>query len=107
MNNILKTLVTCGLSLLLLTGLVHVDSYHEQHNDYSICNIDCNQEKHHSITHLCEKCLTSQDRLIVSRNRSLFISEYQLLLIRLNENFIYSPSHFSLLSRPPPEPLFA
>ena len=66
MNRMLNNFIVYGLSLLLLTASFHIESHHNDHSDgYSICNIDCDDEKHHSITHQCEKCLNKNNRLIV------------------------------------------
>ncbi len=101
-----KTFITYGLSLLLLSGLLHVDLNNEVYEGYGICNFDCNKGEHHSLTHLCEQCLTNQDRLLVNRDARLFINEYQLSLLVLNEKYRKPFTFFYLYSRPPPKSSF-
>ena len=45
MSKMLKSFITYGLSILLLSATLHVDLYHHEHYDgYSICDIDCDDE---------------------------------------------------------------
>ena len=65
MNKMLKTFISCGLSFLFMSATFHVDlHYQDNYDGYSICDISCDEEKHHSISHQCEKCLNKTNRLI-------------------------------------------
>jgi len=60
---LLQILIAYGLSLLFLSAIVHYDTnHHQNHDEYSICNIDCENQNHHSISHQCEKCLNKNQR---------------------------------------------
>ena len=98
----LKTLITYGLSILFLSATLHVELHYEHYDGYSICDIDCDDEKHHSINHQCEKCLNKNNRLFIQRSNDLSFNRDGLLLCSSYESFKYSYSHFSLYSRPPP-----
>lgn len=99
----IKLFISYGLSIMLLSATFHVDLRHQDHNDgYSICDISCDGENHHSKSHKCEKCLNKTNRLIVQEFIELSYNGYTTLFYSLNESFKYSFSHFSLYSRPPP-----
>ena len=103
MNRMLKTFIIYGLSFLFLSAAFHVELYHQDHQDgYSICDINCDDEKHHSISHQCEKCLNKTNRLIAQEFIELSSNEYRTALYSSNENFEDKIIPFSLYSRPPP-----
>ena len=99
----LNNFIVYGLSLLLLTASFHIESHHNDHSDgYSICNIDCDDEKHHSITHQCEKCLNKNNRLIDQECVELSFNGNGIFFYSLNDRFDDALTYFNLLSRPPP-----
>jgi len=98
----LKSFISYGLSIMLLSATLHVDLDHEHYDGYSICDIDCDDEKHHSINHKCEKCLNKTNRLIVKEFIELSSNEYRIALYSSNENFEDKIIPFNLFSRPPP-----
>ena len=102
MNKMLKSFISYGLSIMVLSAILHVDLYHEHYDGYSICDISCDEEKHHSISHQCEKCLTKTNRLIVQEFIELSSNEYRTALYSSNENFEDKIIPFNLYSRPPP-----
>ena len=103
MNRMLKTFIAYGLSFLFLSTVFHVDHHHQDHHDgYSICDISCDDDKHHSISHQCEKCLNKNNRLIVQEFIDLPYNKYKRSLYSLNESFNETFTIFSLYSRPPP-----
>ena len=102
MNMMLKSFISCGLSIMLLSATFHVDLHHEHHDGYSICDIDCNDEKHHFIDHQCEKCLNKTSRLIVEGCIDFSYDEHVPLLYSLNEGFNDSRKPYSTYSRHPP-----
>ena len=66
MNRMLKTFIAYGLSFLFLSAVFHVDHHHQDHHDgYSICDISCDDAKHHSISHQCEKCLNKNNLSLI------------------------------------------
>ena len=81
MNRMLKTFIAYGLSFLFLSAVFHVDYHYQDHHDgYSICDINCDDEKHHSISHQCEKCLNKNNRLIVQECIDLPYNKYKIAL---------------------------
>ena len=104
MKTILKNIITYGLSLLVVATIIHIDHHVDEYQDgYSICGISCDDEKHHSISHKCEKCLNKNNRLIIQECIDLSYNGYTTSFYSLNESFKYSFLHFSLYSRPPPQ----
>ena len=102
MNMMLKSFISCGLSIMLLSATFHVDLHHEHHDGYSMCDIDCHDEKHHPMDHHCEKCLNKTNRLVVEGCIDFLFDEHVPLLYSLNERFNDSPKPYSTYSRPPP-----
>jgi len=103
MNRMLKIFIAYGLSILFLSATLHVDLHHHEHYDgYNMCDIDCDDEKHLSISHQCEKCLNNNNRPIIQESIDLSYNRDELLLYFSDESFKYIFSHFSLYSRPPP-----
>ena len=103
MKLLLKNIITCGLSLLLITSIFHVDHHVHEHQDgYSICGISCDDEKHHSINHQCEKCLNKNQRLYLITEIDFSIDQKTTEYYN-TKNIIYVKSIiFDLHSRPPP-----
>ena len=87
---------------MLLSATFHVDLHHEHHDGYSMCDIDCHDEKHHPMDHHCEKCLNKTNRLVVEGCIDFLFDEHVPLLYSLNERFNDSPKPYSTYSRPPP-----
>ena len=102
MNKMLKSFISYGLSIMVLSAILHVDLYHEHYDGYSICDISCDEEKHHSISHQCEKCLNKINRLIAQEFIELSFNEYRTALYSSNKDFEDKIIYFNLYSRPPP-----
>ena len=104
MYRILKTSITYGLSVLFLIGTFHFDLQNHTYSEgYSICEISCDEDKHQSSPHLCEKCLNKDNRLISPHCSDLVPKDaYKISLLLLDQNFITIFSYFNLYSRPPP-----
>ena len=100
----LKTFILYGLSFLFLSATFHVELYHQDHHDgYSICDINCDDEKHHSISHRCETCLNKKNRLIVQECINLSFNGLGTSLYSLNESCDDRTTLFILYIRPPPK----
>ena len=100
--NMFKHFITYTLSILFLSATLHIDHHHEHHDGYNICDINCDNESHDSLSHQCEKCLKENNRLIVQETIDLSFNEGSLLLLSSDESFNHSLSIFYLYSRPPP-----
>ena len=97
-----KHFITYTLSILFLSATLHVDLHHEHHDGYNICDINCDNESHDSLSHQCEKCLKENNRLIVQETIDLSFNDGSVLLLSPDESFNHSLSIFYLYSRPPP-----
>ena len=100
--NMFKHFITYTLSILFLSATLHIDHHHEHHDGYNICDVNCDNESHDSLSHQCEKCLKENNRLIVQETIDLSFNEGSLLLLSSDESFNHSLSIFNLYSRPPP-----
>ena len=100
--NMFKHFITYTLSILFLSATLHVDHHHEHHDGYNICDLNCDNESHDSLSHQCEKCLKENNRLIVQETIDMSFNESSVLSLSLDESFNYSLSIFYLYSRPPP-----
>ena len=86
-----------------MSATFHVDlHYLDNYDGYSICDISCDEEKHHSISHQCEKCLNKTNRLIAQEFIELSFNEYRTTFYSSNENIENKFIPFNLYSRPPP-----
>ncbi|GIS54668.1 hypothetical protein Ct9H90mP29_17100 [bacterium] len=92
--NMFKHFITYTLSILFLSATLHVDHHHEHHDGYSICDVNCDNESHDSLSHQCEKCLKENNRLIVQETIDLSFNEGSLLLLSSDESFNHSLSIF-------------
>ena len=99
----LRTILTFGLVSLLLGGAFHVDlHYQEQDSDYGLCDIGCEEKKHHSMFHECEKCLNKNTSSVIKNNNNLFCAFSSVSQFFSNQSFRNYSLNFSLYSRPPP-----
>ena len=105
MKNLVSSLLHIFISLLILTGSIHLYEHnHAEEDGYTICTPACDTETHHSINDHCETCLKNryQHKIFyhpsfynykndkpISKNNDIFI---------FNKYIIYSFSY----SRPPP-----
>ena len=103
MNEVLKKFISFGLSIMALSATLHVDLHHEHYDGYTICDIDCDDEKHHFTTHQCEKCLNKNNSLTKQEKDVLLIDANRFALLFSKIHFKNSFLNFSLYSRPPPK----
>ena len=98
----LKTIISFGLMILAFTGALHIDFHDQVHAEgYIICTPECDDEKHHSLSDQCGKCLNKSNKLINKECSDLTFDRYAIsfsLSKGFNNTFLY----FSLYSRPPP-----
>jgi len=99
----LRAALTFGLTGLLLGGVFHVDlHYQDSDSGYGFCDISCDEKKHHSMFHECEKCLNKNTSLIKNSNNDLscyFSSVSQFFSNQDLRNYFLN---FSTYGRPPP-----
>ncbi len=98
----LKNLTTSILSLFLLVIIIHVDHHVGEHQGgYTICDISCDNEKHHATNHQCQKCLNKNQKLHSIKEIDNSIKKN--IRHRIVKNIIDVKSIiFELNSRPPP-----
>ncbi len=100
----LKSFISLALTFLILSGVFHVDLHHEDYNEgYSICDINCENEKHHFISHHCEKCLVKNNKLLFQNFVQHSFDSQVILFKTLNKWCIDSTIPFNLNCRPPPK----
>ena len=99
----LRTILVSKLTFLLLGGAFHVDLHYQgSDSGYGFCDTSCDEKKHHSMFHECEKCLNKNSSSIINNNNDLlcaFSSESQFFSDQNFRNYFLS---FNLYSRPPP-----
>ena len=103
MKNYIENIIAVGLSFFLMVSVMHIEYHLDEHEDgYNICKIDCQNEKHKSLNHYCQKCL--------NKNQKLYFVKENIHSINLNvfeypttKSITYIESTiFDLHSRPPP-----
>ena len=99
----LKNITTSTLSLFLLAINVHVDHHIGEHQGgYTICDISCDDGKHHESNHKCQKCLNKNQKLHSIKEFDTSINKRKIRY-RIVKNLIdVKPIIFDLNSRPPP-----
>ena len=99
----LKNITTSILSLFLLVTIIHVDHHIGEHQGgYTICDISCDDEKHHAANHKCQKCLNKNQKLHSIKEIDNSINQRKIRY-RIVKNIIDVKSIiFELNSRPPP-----
>ena len=104
MKNILKVLLSTGLSFFLLTSAIHIDSNNLNFTDgYSICEINCDDEGHYFSYHQCEKCIVKQTQADRQECFEITYQKNPQFYIYYNLNKNKTVINHSLYSRPPPQ----
>ena len=99
-----KTITTFVLSLLLVGSSVHAASYYNTNNsEQGMCDVNCDNKKHRSSSHECDRCLNEETQRITfeETGRSLLDkSESPLFLAKTNSTAGFLS--VELYGRPPP-----
>ena len=91
------------LSLFLLASIIHVDHYVGEHQDgYNICDISCDNEKHHWVNHQCQKCLNKNQKLVSIKDIDNSINQRKIRYSIVKNTIDVKSIIFDLNSRPPP-----
>ena len=99
----LKNLTTSILSLFLLASIIHIDHYVGEHHDgYTICDISCDNEKHHWVNHQCQKCLNKNQKLNSIKDIDSSINQRKILYSIVKNTIDVKSIIFDFNSRPPP-----
>ena len=103
MKHFLKNLITCGFSFAILHGTLHVDFHnHDSFDGFSICNYGCDDERHHLLSHECEKCLNKNNKLINTQVGDFQYNQPKILFYSSSKKRYNNYFYYSLYSRPPP-----
>ena len=104
MKNILKVFLASGLSFLLLSSALHIDSHNHNFTEgYSFCEINCDNEEHHFSIHQCEQCIVKQTQSIRKECDKLTYPNHEQFYTSWNNNFNKTVICHALYSRPPPQ----
>ena len=99
-----KSLIVPGLSLMIIPMSFHLGLYHlERHEGFSICNIDCGNERHHYPLNHCEKCLIKNNESLFQNSIELSFDFKFISFKSVNKWPMGSSTIFSPYSRPPPK----
>ena len=103
MKTILKHIIIYILSSLILATILHIDYHVDEHQDgYSICDISCNDGRHHSINHQCQKCLNKNQKLRSIKEIDNSINQRKIRYSIVKNIIDVKSIIFDLNSRPPP-----
>ena len=99
----LKNIITSILSLLLLATIFHVDHHiGEDQGAYTICDISCDDEKHHAANHKCQKCLNKNQNSHSTKEIDNSINQRKIRYRIVKNTIDVKSIIFDLNSRPPP-----
>ena len=99
----LKNITTSTLSLFLLAINIHVDHHIGEHQGgYTICDISCDDEKHHAANHKCQKCLNKNQKLHSIKESDNSINQRKIRYHIVKNIIDVKSIIFELNSRPPP-----
>ncbi len=99
----LKNITTSTLSLFLLAINIHVDHHIGEHQGgYTICDISCDDEKHHAANHKCQKCLNKNQKLHSIKESDNSINQRKIRHHIVKNIIDVKSIIFELNSRPPP-----
>jgi len=99
-----KTITTFALSLLLIGSSVHAVSYYNTNNsEQGMCDVNCDNKKHRSSSHECDKCLNEEiQRLIPEQTSESPLVNGDVLLLLVSTNSTSGFLFIELYGRPPP-----
>ena len=99
----LKTLITYGLSILVLSGGFHVHLHGvNPAAEPGVCKVDSDNEGSYNSIDQCEKCLTSSIKPTNPNNCDFEHNQNTQSLYSLNKSVKKSIFNYSLFGRPPP-----
>ena len=99
----MKNILIILLSSLLIGNLLHFDSHHDSTEGYFFCSVDCDDNKHHSFHHNCEKCLNKNIKTLIKKPIEIASTQLESLNHIFNQDLNYKKIIFNLYSRPPPD----
>ena len=105
-KKIIKTLASVLLAFIIVFGCLHIDHYiQHEHDGYYVCNIGCNDDGHHSISHQCDKCLVhDSNNPILEQSSKIAFSQEKYNFFNLKIRAKSTTTDYTSYSRPPPFP---
>jgi len=103
-KKIIKTLTSGLLAFLIVFGCLHTDHYiQHEHDGYYVCNIGCNDDSHHSISHQCDKCLVNDyNNPIFEKSSKIVFSQENYNFFNLKVRLKSTTIDHTSYGRPPP-----
>ena len=99
----LKNITISTLSLFLLAINIHFDHHIGEHQGgYTICDISCDDEKHHATNHKCQKCLNKNQNSHSTKEIDNSINQRKIRYRIVKNTIDVKSIIFDLNSRPPP-----
>ena len=99
-----KSITTFVLLLLLVGSSVHAASYYNINNgEQGMCDVNCDNKKHRSSSHECDRCLNEEiQRLIPEQTSESPPVQSETLLSLVSTNSTPGFLSIELYGRPPP-----
>ena len=99
-----KSITTFILSLLLVGSSVHAASYYNTNNsEQGMCDVNCDNKKHRSSSHECDRCLNEEiQRLIPEQTNEFPLVNSNVLPLLASTNPTSGLLFIALYGRPPP-----
>ena len=99
-----KTITTFALSLLIVGSSVHAATYYNTNNsEQGMCDVNCDNKKHRSSSHECDKCLNEEiQRLIPEQTNEFPLVNSNVLPLLASTNPTSGFLFIALYGRPPP-----
>ena len=99
-----KAITTFVLSLLLVGSSVHAASYYNIDNsEQGMCDVNCDNKKHRSSSHECDRCLNEEiQRLISDQTNESPLVNGDVLPLLVSTNPTSGFLLIELYGRPPP-----
>ena len=105
-KKIIRILASSALALSIISGVLHLDHYiQHEHDGYYVCNISCNDDGHHSISHQCDKCLVNDfNNPIFEKSSNIIFNQEKYNFFNLKIRAKSTTTDYTSYSRPPPFP---
>ena len=99
-----KNITIFALSLLIVGSSVHAATYYNLNNsEQGMCDVNCDNKKHRSSSHECDKCLNEEiQRLIPEQTNESPLVNGDVLPLLASTNPISGFLLIELYGRPPP-----
>ena len=98
-----KSFISCGLCLLIISAILHVDAAHENfYQGYNLYNLETENHKNYNSSHQCEKCLVKETKSELQSTILLCFDSFFISYKSEIKKFEKYSTSFGFYSRPPP-----